>query len=106
MEDRRFPRIDIDEPVGIHVGDYYKVEKGRQFSEGGMLFESDREFADGQLVSITFQLSDTVLIRLDAQVSYSLKPLPGKKMVGVRFMDPYNDHVKLLADYFRKRGSC
>lgn len=106
MEDRRFPRIDIDEPVGIHAGDYYKVEKGRQFSEGGMLFESDREFTDGQVISITFQLSDTVLIRLDGQVSYSLRPVPGKKLVGVRFSELQSDHIKLLIDYFKRRGSA
>lgn len=106
MEDRRYPRIDIDEPVGIHAGEYYKVEKGRQFSEGGMLFESDRDFSEGQMIAMTFKLSDTVLIRLDGQISYTVKPVPGKRLIGVRFLGPDNDHVKVLLEYFKKRGSC
>ncbi len=106
MEDRRFPRLDIDEPVGIHAEDYYKVEKGRQFSEGGMLFESDRDFTEGQMIAMTFQLSDTVLIRLEGQIAYTVKPVPGKRLIGVRFLGPDNDHVKILVDYFRKRGTC
>lgn len=106
MEDRRYPRLDIDEPVGIHAGEYYKVEKGRQFSEGGMLFESDRDFTEGQAIAMTFQLSDTVLIKLNGEVSYTVEPTPGKRLIGVRFLGADNDHVRLLVEYFKKRGTC
>jgi PilZ domain len=106
MEDRRFPRLDIDEPVGIHAGDYYKVEKARQFSEGGMLFESQRDFTEGQLVAMTFQLSDTVLIRLNGEIAYTVQPVSGARLIGVRFVGPDNEHVKILIEYFKKRGSC
>ena len=79
---RRFQRMDIDEPVGVYAGDNYKVEKGRQFSEGGMLFETLREFTQGQHITLTFQLSDTVLVRFEGEVAYIFKPVPGKQMSG------------------------
>lgn len=106
MEDRRYPRIDIDEPIGIHAGDYYRVEKGRQISEGGLLFESKRPFPEGEAISMTFQLSDKILIKLEGQVSYIIEPVPGKTLTGVRFTGANTDHAKMLVDYFRKRGSC
>jgi hypothetical protein len=106
MPDRKFPRMDIDEPVGVHANDTYRVEKGRQFSEGGMLFESNGDFNEGQHISLTFKLSDTVLIRLDAEIAYVIKESPKVQLIGVRFLEPQTDHIRLLLEYFKKRGTA
>lgn len=106
MEDRRYPRVDIDEPIGIHAGDYYRVEKGRQISEGGLLFESKRPFPQGERISMTFQLSDKILMKFEGEVAYIIEPVPGKILNGVRFIGANADHIKMVVEYFRKRGSC
>lgn len=105
MIKRCFERVDIDEPVGVHVGDNYKVEKGRQISEGGMLFETIREFVQGQSVTFTFQLSDTELLSIEGKVSYVIKPMLGLKLVGVRFNDSSPEVMRGLFDYFYKKFS-
>jgi hypothetical protein len=104
MDKRRYERINIDEPVGVHVGENYKVEKARQFSEAGMLFESIRDFTQGQALGLTFQLSDSILIRLDGQVAYIFKPIPGKKLIGVRFLETNPEKVKTLIEFFTQKN--
>lgn len=107
MESRRaFKRLDIEEPVGIHAADNYRVEKARQFSEGGILFESDRDFRAGQHISLTFQLSDTVLVRLEAEVVHIVVDQPKRKLFGCKFLDPHHEHIGVVYDYFQKRGSA
>jgi hypothetical protein len=102
MEKREFIRFNIEEPVGVHAGASYRVEKSRDFSEGGMLFESDRAFTQGDKLSVTFKISDTILFELEATVAHVTKGSSGCGLVGVQFLD--TDHVKILRDYFKNRG--
>lgn len=106
LETRRFNRIDLDEPVGVHAGENYRVEKARQLSQGGMLIESNRDFILGQRISVTFQLSDTILVKLEAEVRYTLRPDPNTHMIGVSFLNSDEDQIRILLDYFQKRGSA
>lgn len=103
---RRFRRLDIDEPVGIHVGDSYKVEKARELSEGGLLFQSNQSFKTGQIITLTFQLSDTILVKLEGEVIHISTPTSEGKVVGVKFQNTDEKQVKLVLDYFSKRGTA
>ena len=82
FQPRQFPRVALDTQVEVHCGDEVLVTKSEEIGAGGMALRNAGQLSVGQPVRLSFTLSPSLTLRVDAVVWWKRDP-----RVGVRF-DP------------------
>ena len=82
FQPRQFPRVALDTQVEVHCGDEVLVTKSEEIGAGGMALRNARQLSVGQPVRLSFTLSPSLTLRVDAVVWWKRDP-----RVGIRF-DP------------------
>lgn len=82
FQPRQFPRVALDTQVEVHCGDEVLVTKSEEIGAGGMALRNAGQLSVGQPVRLSFTLSPSLTLRVDAVVWWKRDP-----RVGIRF-DP------------------
>jgi c-di-GMP-binding flagellar brake protein YcgR len=95
-------------PIGIMVNCEYRQEPSLGYSENisvtGMLFDTEKTFLKGEIISCWFVLPDSTHVRTDAEiVRISVKATENDtNQYGIRFIDLDPAFRTAIADYIRK----
>ncbi len=84
---RRYKRRPIERQVAILCRGQFNFGRASQLSEGGMLLNTDREFINGDLLELSFFVSETEFVTMIGQVIYRLDSSNVKLCFGIRFLD-------------------
>jgi hypothetical protein len=108
---RRYPRISLHH-VSVEV---YPFDPGNHpselclilnLSENGLLFRTDRSYAQEQLLHLTFILSHNYIIITTPAVVVHSTPADGEYYnVGVRFKNLETDDVQLIREFVSIAGA-
>ena len=82
FQPRQFPRVALDTQVEVHCGDEVLVTKSEEIGAGGMALRNAGQLSVGQPVRLSFTLSPSLTLSVDAVVWWKRDP-----RVGIRF-DP------------------
>jgi c-di-GMP-binding flagellar brake protein YcgR len=107
---RKYPRVSVDF-VTVEV---YSLDGRPQdpvlcyvinISEGGMMFRSERAYAPGQRLRLTFSLSDTnVIIKTDGTIVHTHQ-VSSSYLYGVQYKNLGLAEKKHIRDYVVRRTS-
>lgn len=89
---RRVPRRNYGGPVGVLAGGQYIIERATQVGEGGMMVSTERAFAAGDQMVMSFALADGAIIIVRAVVRNFQAPRRGPGIdeparIGVEFVN-------------------
>lgn len=100
IEHRRFKRGKLEMLVGVIRAGQFSFEFSCEVSEGGMLLSVYNQYKVSEEIEISFFMppnGEVILVR--GEVVYGLEPEPGKKYVGIRFLDPSSFTQLLIRQY-------
>jgi Tfp pilus assembly protein PilZ len=103
---RRFPRRQFRRSVGVLAQGDFNVITGMEIGEGGLLFQSAKDFQVGSEVVLNFFIPGRDFVSVRGQIVYTL---PGKTKAGpsfgIKFQNLPFEGKRMIRDYIAEKTS-
>jgi hypothetical protein len=107
---RKYPRRRYRQPVGIlHRGKFW-LTRGEEIGEGGLLVNSDRPIAQGEMVIISLFIpgGDIAIIRSEVRYQFDSRASGSSigNFIGFQFTSVIFKHKKKIRDYIAAKSEA